>query len=53
MSPALLCGGLTLIYEDSWFPHLAAVLAYPLAVIGLIGGLWPARSSPKAGTHIG
>ncbi|TFD24238.1 hypothetical protein [Cryobacterium sp. TMS1-13-1] len=38
-SPAVLVGGLTLIFDNSLFPHLAALVTFPVAVAGLISGL--------------
>jgi hypothetical protein len=48
-SPAVLVGGLTLVFENSWFPHIAALVTFPLAVAGLIGGLVLARPLRRLG----
>ena len=37
--PVLLCGGLTVIAGDTLFPHLAALPAFAVAALGLIGVL--------------
>lgn len=38
-SPAVLCGGFTLLAGESLFPQLSALLAYPLALAALVTGL--------------
>jgi peptidoglycan/LPS O-acetylase OafA/YrhL len=41
--PAILVGGLTLVFYNSYFPHLSALVAFPIGVAGLISGLILAR----------
>jgi hypothetical protein len=38
--PALVCGGLTVLAPESLLPLLSAALAYPVAVGGLLVGLF-------------
>ena len=42
-TPAILVGGLTLVFYNSYFPHLSALVAFPIEVAGLISGLILAR----------
>ena len=42
-APAILVGGLTLLFENSLFPHLSVLVAFPAALAGLIGVLILAR----------
>ena len=37
--PAVVIGGLNLVVGDSLLPHIAALAAVPLAVVGVIGGV--------------
>ncbi|WP_155846703.1 hypothetical protein [Arthrobacter sp. 131MFCol6.1] len=37
--PAVVIGGLNLVVEDSLLPHIAALAAVPLGVVGVIGGV--------------
>lgn len=47
-SPAVLVGGLTLVFDNSLFPHLAALVTFPVAVAGLVCGLILARPLARA-----
>lgn len=42
-APAFLIGGLTLLFGGSLFPQLAALVAFPVGLAGLISGLTLAR----------
>lgn len=39
VTPAVLVGGLTLMFEHSLIPYLSALVSFPVALAGLIGGL--------------
>jgi membrane associated rhomboid family serine protease len=43
VTPAVLVGGLTLLFEHSLMPHLSALVSFPGALAGLIGGLLLSR----------
>ena len=49
-APAVLVGGLTLFFGGSLFPHLSALVAFPVALAGLVCGLVLARPLLRAGS---
>lgn len=49
-APAILAGGLSLLFENSLFPQLSALVAFPVALAGLIGGIVLARPLLRAGS---
>ncbi|WP_186815680.1 hypothetical protein, partial [Kocuria turfanensis] len=49
-APAVLVGGSSWAAPDSLFPHLAALLALPVAVVGLIAGMMPSTTSGGCGS---
>jgi hypothetical protein len=48
-TPAILVGGLTLFFGSSLLPHLSALVAFPIALAGLICGLVLARPLLRLG----
>lgn len=42
-TPAILVGGLTLVFYNSYLPHLSALVTFPIGLAGLISGLILAR----------
>ena len=49
-APAVLVGGLTLFFGGSLFPHLSALVTFPVALAGLVCGLVLARPLLRAGS---
>jgi len=49
-APAILVGGLSLLFENSLFPQLSALVAFPVALAGVICGLILARPLRLAGS---
>ncbi|TFD64398.1 hypothetical protein [Cryobacterium ruanii] len=49
-APAALVGGLSLLFENSLFPQLSALVAFPVALAGLISGIVLARPLLRAGS---
>lgn len=47
-APAILIGGLTLVFENSLLPHLSFLVAFPAAVTGVIGVLILARPMARS-----
>ena len=47
-APAVLAGGLSLLFENSLFPQLSALVAFPVALAGVIGGIVLARPLLRA-----
>jgi len=46
-TPAILIGGLTVLSGESLFPHLSALVGFPVGVAGLISGLMLAKPLPR------
>lgn len=49
-APAVLIGGLSFLFENSLFPQLSALVAFPVALAGLICGIVLARPLLRAGS---
>ncbi|MBG6212682.1 MAG: hypothetical protein LH475_00640 [Cryobacterium sp.] len=49
LSPVVFVGGLTLLFGNSLRPHLSALVAFPVALAGLISGLILARPLLRVG----
>lgn len=49
-APAILVGGLSLLFENSLFPQLSALVAFPVALAGVISGIVLARPLLRAGS---
>jgi hypothetical protein len=45
LTPAIVCGGLTLFAPQTLFPFLTAYIAYPTALVGVMGGVLVGRGS--------
>jgi hypothetical protein len=45
--PAVVIGGLSVLFPDSLFPHIGALIAIPAGLVGLAGGLFSAGSRSR------